>query len=460
MVVLDAREGPSGVLGKDAKLVCASGTVSVWNAELWYTSAMHSSENPTSTDTPPTPESAAIRQRRKHYRSRYTLPKEAASALIQRIKNRPALHSPERKEFRTELEALYASLDSSIDTLMRDLEWQQRYGLVQHTRVHSAGELAEKLAHGVHTIEFDVRGTKDDVPVVAHSLTGEGTVGFFGKGLHEMSLSEADREIGDVLSLEEAFTLFETYKENHELIVEIKDESMVDEVADLIKRFQLEQCVRVASLIPDVIKKMHDMCPGVGLVLNAGVVPYFDMPILDDPHAITPKQLLPFGSMLEDVRTKGWSMMRIGRLTVVVSAGIDHAEEGVSIGPDDDKEGRGEQRAYIFFRLPDEIAEILRANPERNAASISMHCLVGNIAKIFAPKTGRAIVERVARDIESLDIPTLGALGLTSLAPAVKNLDAEEQVRALRSLGVKLIYTDKDPVAIAEALQDESEKAA
>lgn len=399
------------------------------------------------------PEKEAEIVERKYYYQRYEEAEEIAQKILGKIKQRPSVEEKEEREkFKEKLALLYEGLDKTINKIDEDLKWQEKYGLVHHTRIQRREEFLEMLKHGERAIEIDVRATKEGAPVVSHSVSTKGKFGLLGEKLDKLMMGEIKEKFPHILPLKEAVETFKQYADRHELVIEIKDLKAADSVIELIKQAGISKSVRVASLLPEIIKKVHEELPDVGLIMNGGIVPYLSAPSLDKPENTTPAALERFLVEPGGARERGWKTIGVGPFSVVFSAGLEDQEKHTLLGPQKEHEGHGEQRGYVFFRMPDKLTEILKKNPGRNSISISATLIVANILKIFAPKTGQALFERYQKISQKLGLTTMATTWFEKAAPLIKTLDPAEQVKALHEAGVKVIYTHK-PREVAQKLQ-------
>jgi len=393
---------------------------------------------------------------RKYWRQHYAEAEEVASRILGEIKQRPSVEQKkEREEFKEKLAKLYEELDKTIDKLDADLKWQEKYGLVHHTRISRREEFLEMLRHGERAIEIDVRSTKDGVPVISHSISTKGKFGLLGQKLDQLTISELKEKFPEKLSLEEALEVFKSYANKHELVIEIKDLKAVDGVIELIKKAGVANSVRIAALLPEIIKKVHEELPDVGLIMNGGIVPYLTTPSLDKIEDTTPMALERFLVESGGVRKRGWKVAAVGPFAVVFSAGLEDKQKHILLGPQKEHEGHGEQRGYVFFRMPNKLTDILKKNPEKSAVSVTTTLIAANILKIFAPKTAQALMERYLKMTRELGLSTMATTWFEGAASVIKKLDPAEQTKALHEAGVKVIYTHK-PREVAQKLRESS----
>ncbi len=112
------------------------------------------------------------------------------------------------------------------------------------------------IAAGADGIEFDVRLSRDGVPVVIHDETLFRTSGVRGR-VADMACNELNRF--DVPSLEEVFELFES--NNLILYLEMKDVDIADECCQLVERLGFKDRVIFECFEHSALKIVKDIDP-------------------------------------------------------------------------------------------------------------------------------------------------------------------------------------------------------
>ncbi|MBO3801614.1 MAG: glycerophosphodiester phosphodiesterase family protein [Thermoproteota archaeon] len=126
---------------------------------------------------------------------------------------------------------------------------------------------------GVDAIEFDVRKTRDSKLVVIHDDTLNRTTN--GKGLvRELTLEQIEYlDAGSWFSSSFKGTKVPTLQEVLEKInskvlmrIELKDEGIEKDVVEMIKLFELEENVAIASFNLSSLKKVKELLPSLSVV--------------------------------------------------------------------------------------------------------------------------------------------------------------------------------------------------
>lgn len=140
------------------------------------------------------------------------------------------------------------------------------------------------FANGATTVEFDVYLSKDNVPVIMHDSTVDGTTNGTG-AIEEMTLaqikelwvdSHSGAEPVRVPTLEE---IFETYKDTDAVLnIEIKSSktTLIPYIAELINEYEIwDQCL-VCCFSDSLLALMREACPQVPALAISGSADSFE----------------------------------------------------------------------------------------------------------------------------------------------------------------------------------------
>ncbi|MBU2236038.1 MAG: glycerophosphodiester phosphodiesterase family protein [Patescibacteria group bacterium] len=352
---------------------------------------------------------------------------------------------PEDSEKREYLEELNVQLIQMIAEVRDNLDCQEEHDMVQHKWTLGLDSFVEALDSGVRTIEMDIRSTKDGHPVVSHALKLRESI-FKGKKVSEMTLDEIKDKFPDTSSMEEIFGYFQKYQKDHELVLELKDISSVDGIADLIQKYDLAGSIRIASLSPAIIEAAHEKCPEIkGFLLNGGITPFITVPIEGEPDGNS-------GSKLEELMLKGtdgWKGAKMGPIEVVFSGGTYPSPEEAKLKG----EGVDRQTGYAFFRIPDKMKEILKG--DKSSISLSAVLIASNIISIFSKQTGDEMMRSYAALAEQAGLKTMATTWMERAGKVIKPLRPEEQFKLLKEIGVDTIYT-LDPATLSRNVRGKS----
>ncbi|MFA6391600.1 MAG: glycerophosphodiester phosphodiesterase family protein [Patescibacteria group bacterium] len=338
---------------------------------------------------------------------------------------------PDNTEKREHLEALNVQLVKMIAEIRRNLDFQEEHDMVQHKWTLGLESFGEALDSGVRTIEMDIRSTKDGHPVVSHALKLKENI-FQGKKVSEMTLDEIKEKFPDTSSMDEIFAFFQKYREDHELVLELKDISSVDGIVELIKKYDLADAVRIASLSPAIIEAAYEKCPEIkGFLLNGGITPFLTVPIEDGADGDIESRLEKF--LLKG--TDGWRAGKMGSVEIVFSGGTYPSPKEAKLRG----EGVHAQTGYAFFRIPEEMKEILGG--DRSSISLSAVLIASNIISLFSKKTGEEMMRSYAALAEQAGLKTMATTWMEKAGKVIKPLRPEEQFKLLKKLGVNTIYT-------------------
>lgn len=215
------------------------------------------------------------------------------------------------------------------------MEWKNSFlfiahrGGAMHAPENTITAFRKALEMGADAIEFDVRKTRDKLPVVIHDEDLRRVAGV-NKGISEMLLSELKKV--KVFNVETIPTLEEVLQElggKIAMFIEIKDEGLEEIVTDLIKQYNVvDHCLVISfnynSLIK--IKNLYNKIE-IGLLSNTYNIPinvatkHNAMAILPRYTTITPQVIKEAHAKKLKVYT--WTINDVAQALKVINYGID-----------------------------------------------------------------------------------------------------------------------------------------
>lgn len=108
------------------------------------------------------------------------------------------------------------------------------------------------LDHGCDGFEFDVRLTKDNIPIIVHDPKLQDLIVADFPSQHLFTVQESTPTVVQV---------FEKYAQRAFLNVELKVVGIERQVADLIGRFPPVRGVLISSFLPEAVRAMHTVAP-------------------------------------------------------------------------------------------------------------------------------------------------------------------------------------------------------
>ena len=161
-------------------------------------------------------------------------------------------------------------VDSEIKDIVGTLAHNNERPVLAHRAIGFGSTEASKesiysaVEEGVTELEFDVRMTHDEVPVLHHDVSLVGTDGTHRK-VAEITADEfrsLELSTGEhLLTLEDVFSIIvEARNEVTRLHIDIKDFSpvFIDSILDLIRRYRMEHRVVIVSWMPQALQYAYE----------------------------------------------------------------------------------------------------------------------------------------------------------------------------------------------------------
>ncbi|MHA1341509.1 MAG: glycerophosphodiester phosphodiesterase [Promethearchaeota archaeon] len=126
---------------------------------------------------------------------------------------------------------------------------------------NTANAFERAIKMGLDYIEFDVRRTKDQVPVIFHNLKIDKLLN--GKGtIHKIALKDLKTyQYKDGQRIQTLREMFEQCAGKINLMLEIKSTKIEDKIINLVKEFNLEESIIIQSFNRHIIKRCYELYP-------------------------------------------------------------------------------------------------------------------------------------------------------------------------------------------------------
>jgi len=126
---------------------------------------------------------------------------------------------------------------------------------------NTAKAFERAIKFGLDYIEFDVRTTKDKIPVIFHDYKTNNLLNWKGK-IHKIDLKTLKqlkyKDNQKILTLDEMFSQFSN---KIKFILEIKSNNLEKKIIEMIKNYELENNIIIQSYNRKVLKKCYELYP-------------------------------------------------------------------------------------------------------------------------------------------------------------------------------------------------------
>ncbi|MDR1300572.1 MAG: hypothetical protein LBK50_02595 [Candidatus Nomurabacteria bacterium] len=183
-------------------------------------------------------------------------------------------YNPDRNFFEEvkKADALYQTMNKTLDILDQNRATQQQYNLVNKSAWSSGkGFVEEMYKKGNVAVEIDVRPNAEGEFVLTHWGRDESVIS--GEKVGEQTTAEV-KERGKKDTLDDVLGLLAEYQDdgNH-MIIEVKDlgedsAAGVAEILNKLKKHGVEDSVAIASLEPSVLAAVYQIAPEIPLIVN------------------------------------------------------------------------------------------------------------------------------------------------------------------------------------------------
>jgi len=198
---------------------------------------------------------------------------------------------------------------------MRDIE--RLFRLVGHRGAaalapeNTLPSFAKAYECGATAIEFDVRLTRDSVPVIFHDESLERLTGVEAR-LRDLSFREL-RELkvlgeAQVPTLEE---VLEFASGKLAVDVELKEPGAEKEVVRLLGRYCLEEESLITSFFPEILSRVRELAPDLrlGVLLERWDEKYLDIARRVGAHAILPNYTSLTPDVVDTIKREGFALI-------------------------------------------------------------------------------------------------------------------------------------------------------
>lgn len=164
---------------------------------------------------------------------------------------------------------------------------------------------------GATAIEFDVRLTRDDVPVIFHDESLKRLTGVEAR-VRDLSFEEL-RELkvlgeAQVPTLEE---VLEFASGRLAVDVELKDSGTEREVVRLLKKYNLEEESLITSFSPEILSRVKELAPNLrlGVLLERWDDKYLDIARQLGAQAILPNYTSVTPDVVDSIKGEGFALI-------------------------------------------------------------------------------------------------------------------------------------------------------
>lgn len=164
---------------------------------------------------------------------------------------------------------------------------------------------------GATAIEFDVRLTRDDVPVIFHDESLKRLTGVEAR-VRDLSFEELRelRVLGEaqVPTLEE---VLEFASGRLAVDVELKDSGTEREVVRLLKKYNLEEESLITSFSPEILSRVKELAPNLrlGVLLERWDDKYLDIAGQLGAQAILPNYTSVTPDVVDSIKGEGFALI-------------------------------------------------------------------------------------------------------------------------------------------------------
>jgi glycerophosphoryl diester phosphodiesterase len=215
------------------------------------------------------------------------------------------------------------------------MEWKEEFlfiahrGGAMHAPENTLTAFKKALESNSDAIEFDIRRTRDGVPVVIHDEDLK-RVANIDKRIAEMTLEDLKKI--KVFGAETIPTLEEVLQELGSRIImfiEIKDEGLEDSVVTLLKQYNVVDQSLVISFNYTILTKVKNLYSGIeiGLLSNTPNVP-INAAVKSKAMAILPRYTTITPQIIKEAHSKklkvyAWTINDVAQALKIINYGVD-----------------------------------------------------------------------------------------------------------------------------------------